>query len=88
MTRRRKLGSGTKKAAGGVLVGMREGTQRVAGAVAGTGADDEADDAAPQTKTKSRASKIWSFLGNIVSILLLIAAGAVLLKRCGILKFH
>ena len=79
MTRRQKRTPRKKK--GGVLMGMRSGVQKVAGAV--TGGDDDRDTSAP----KAPKSKVWSVLGNVVSGVLVLAAAAVLLHRCGILKF-
>src|SRR5262249_37655963 len=79
MTRRQKPRK--KKGGVGVLRGMRSGVQKVAGAA--TGGDDDRDAGAP----KAPKSKVWSVLGNIVSGALVLAAGAVLLHRCGVLKF-
>jgi hypothetical protein len=80
MTRRQK---GTpRKKSGGVLLGMRQGVQKVAGAV--TGADDAETKVAP----KSTAARVWGVVVNVISVLLIIVAGAVLLRRCGILKIR
>lgn len=61
-------------------MGMRSGVQKVAGAVVGGEEKDE-----PVTKTAK--SKVWAVASNVLSGALVLAAGAVLLHRCGILKF-
>jgi len=78
MTRRQKPRK--KKGGVGVLRGMRSGVQRVAGAVVGGDDKDE-------PVVKSPKSKVWSVVSNVVSGALVLAAAAVLLHRCGILKF-
>jgi hypothetical protein len=80
MTRRQKPAVKRRKA--GVLMGMRHGVQKVAGSVVGS---DEAEEKAAEPK--SRWSKVWSAAGNIVSLALLVAALAIFLRRCGVVKF-
>ena len=63
-----------------MLMGMRSGVQKVAGAVTGSDDKDEA-------VVKTPKSKVWSVVSNVLSGALVLAAGAVLLHRCGILKF-
>jgi len=81
MTRRQNR-SPHKKKRGGVLMGMRSGVQKVAGKVAGSSEQESAGEG-----PKPVRSKIWSLLSNVLSGALVVVAAAVLLKRCGVLKF-
>ena len=65
-----------------MLMGMRSGVQKVAGTVTGAGSDDS-DAKAPRTGL----AKVWSVAGNVLSAVLVIAAVAIFLKRCGVVKF-
>ena len=78
MTRRQKQPRRKKRS--GVLMGMRSGVQKVAGAV--TGGKDKSDEV-----VKSPRSKAWTVISNVVSAVLIVAAVAVLLRRCGVIKF-
>jgi hypothetical protein len=80
MTRRQKR-TPRKKKGSGVLMGMRSGVQKVAGAVVG------GDDDKEETVVKTGKSKVWAVVSNVLSGALVLVAGAVLLHRCGILKF-
>jgi hypothetical protein len=83
MTRRQKPTARKKHA--GVLMGMRSGVQKVAGTVGGGSAEKVAEG---EGRTgKSPSSKTWSLVGNIISGLLIVAAIAIFLRRCGIVHF-
>lgn len=79
MTRRRRPGPAKKK--GGLLVGMRSGVQHMAGAGKAHAHADEA--AAPPTRGK----RIWNIIGNVVTVIAILAAAAIMLRRCGVLQF-
>jgi hypothetical protein len=88
MTRRQKPTARKKHA--GVLMGMRSGVQKVAGTVGGgsaAGGRDRDEKVAGDGMGKSPSSKTWSLVGNIISGLLIVAAIAIFLRRCGIVHF-
>ncbi len=65
-----------KKHGGGLLMGMRGGFQKAVKGTTGVGAKDAAG-----------AAKKASLLSNVITVLLFIAAGVMLLRRCGYVKF-
>jgi hypothetical protein len=87
MTRRQKPTARKKHA--GVLMGMRSGVQKVAGTMGGSaaGGHDRDEKVAGDGTGKSPSSKTWSLVGNIISGLLIVAAIAIFLRRCGIVHF-
>jgi hypothetical protein len=76
MTRRRKAAP-RKKAGHGVLTGMRSGVQKMAEKVI----PDKDDDDEPKTPR----SRLWKILGNVVTGVVVVVAGAVFLNRCGVI---
>jgi hypothetical protein len=72
MTRRQRRPGGKKKS--GVLMGMRNTTQKVAGKVAGA--------EAPVQKAR------WvGIFWNVVTGVLILVAGAMWLRKCGVIHF-
>jgi hypothetical protein len=75
MTRRQRRPAGKKKR--GVLMGMRSGVKKVAGKV---GVGEET--AAPVVRAR------WvGIFWNVVTGLLVVAAGAMWLRKCGVIHF-
>jgi hypothetical protein len=77
MTRRRRPEKKKKKS--GLIMGMRSGVQKVAGKVTG-GDGEDATEAVARARWKVIAS-------NVVTGLLVVAAGAMILRRCGVVHF-
>lgn len=72
MSRKRRRDAPKKKKQGGVMMGLRGGFKGTVNAVTGQGTD---------------AKKKSTLLGNVVTIVLFLIAGALFLRRCGYVKF-